>query len=305
LNYEEIGNFISELRKEKGLTQKTLAEKLKITDKAVSKWERGLGCPDVSILENLSNILDVSILEILKGRKINKELLNNYNNDYIIDTINYSKYQMQNKYKTIILNILTVFIIIIVGFLTILNIYHITYLKQTETYDFSNNDYIKGSKETLDKISKNIDTVKTSTLIFTEKENGQLLKTVEEQYKFYIDYPILNYEGKVDFTINDLYILDHLEENNLDIYYAYEILEKYNTNLKGYKEHYLMNSMYKGYSNLNSYNETFNAYKYRINNADSFDYISNIETRIFQAIYNIEELLILTDNIIKVGAQNE
>lgn len=305
MNYEEIGNFISELRKEKGLTQKSLAEKLKVTDKAVSKWERGLGCPDVSILEDLSNVLDVSILEILKGRKINKEILNNYSNDYIIDTINYSKHEIQNKYKTIVLNILTIIIIVVVSILTILNIYHICYLKQTETYDFSSNDYIKNVKETLNKINKNIDTIKTSKLLFTEKENGQLLKTVEEQYKFYIDYPILNYEGKVDFTINDLYILDHLDNDNLSIYFAYETLEKYNSNLKGYKEHYLMNLMYKGYNDLNSYNETFKAYKYRISNTDNPNYISKIESRIFQTIYNIEELLILTDNIIKVGAQNE
>ena len=52
MNYERIGKFIQEKRKEKGLTQKELAQKLNITDKAVSKWERGLGCPDVSILKN-------------------------------------------------------------------------------------------------------------------------------------------------------------------------------------------------------------------------------------------------------------
>ena len=302
MNYEEIGKFISECRKEKCLTQKSLAEKLKITDKAVSKWERGLGCPDVSILEDLSNVLEVSILEILKGRKINKEKLNSYSDDYIIDTINYSKHQINNKYKTIILNILTIIIIVIVGFLTILNINHILYLKQTVTYDFSSNDYIKNTKSILDKINKNIDTIKTSKLIFTEKENGQLLKTIEEQYNFYINYPIVNYEGKIDFTINDLYILDHLDEDNLNIYFAYEILEKYNTNLKGYKEHLIINILYKGYNNLNSYSATFNAYKYRINNTDSFNYINSIESRIFSTIYNIEELLILTDNIIKVGA---
>jgi len=66
MNCEKIGNLIASLRKEKGLTQKELGDKLGITDRAVSKWERGLGCPDVSLLEDLSKVLDISILEILK-----------------------------------------------------------------------------------------------------------------------------------------------------------------------------------------------------------------------------------------------
>ena len=70
MNYDKIGKIIQEKRKEKNLTQKELAEKIGVTDRAVSKWERGVGCPDVSILEILSKELDCSILEILKGRKI-------------------------------------------------------------------------------------------------------------------------------------------------------------------------------------------------------------------------------------------
>ena len=49
MNYEKIGEFISSKRKEKNMTQSDLAKKLGVTDKAVSKWERGLGCPDVSL----------------------------------------------------------------------------------------------------------------------------------------------------------------------------------------------------------------------------------------------------------------
>ena len=50
MNYDKIGKFITTLRKSKGLTQKDLANHLNITDRAVSKWERGKGCPDVSLL---------------------------------------------------------------------------------------------------------------------------------------------------------------------------------------------------------------------------------------------------------------
>ena len=67
MNYEKIGEFIALKRKEKNLTQKDLAKKIGVTDKAVSRWERGIGCPDVSILEILSKELDVFVLELLKG----------------------------------------------------------------------------------------------------------------------------------------------------------------------------------------------------------------------------------------------
>lgn len=68
-----FGKFIQALRKEKGLTQKELAEKLLISDKAVSKWERGLSLPDISLLIPLSKILDVTTTELLTGRKIDSD----------------------------------------------------------------------------------------------------------------------------------------------------------------------------------------------------------------------------------------
>ena len=67
MDKEKTGQLITELRKEKGMTQKQLADALNVTDKAVSKWERGLSFPDISMLEPLSELLDVSILELLAG----------------------------------------------------------------------------------------------------------------------------------------------------------------------------------------------------------------------------------------------
>ena len=69
----KFGAFIAQLRKEKGLMQKELAEKLYVSDKAVSKWERGLSIPDVTLLIPLSKILDVSVTELLECRRIPKE----------------------------------------------------------------------------------------------------------------------------------------------------------------------------------------------------------------------------------------
>ena len=65
----KIGKFISERRRIINLTQNELAKKLHITDKAVSKWERGLSLPDISVLIPLSEILDISLYELLRGGK--------------------------------------------------------------------------------------------------------------------------------------------------------------------------------------------------------------------------------------------
>lgn len=69
LDNGKIGSFIRELRKEKGLTQKDLADVLHITDRAVSKWERGLNAPDIALLEPLSEMLEVSVGELILGER--------------------------------------------------------------------------------------------------------------------------------------------------------------------------------------------------------------------------------------------
>ena len=67
MNQTEIGKFIARCRKEKGLTQTQLAEKLSITDRAVSKWETGRSMPDSSIMLKLCEILGVTVNELLSG----------------------------------------------------------------------------------------------------------------------------------------------------------------------------------------------------------------------------------------------
>lgn len=63
----KVGNLIKKLRKEKNMTQKQLSDEMNISDKTISKWERGLGCPDVSLLGELSKIFKVNIDKILSG----------------------------------------------------------------------------------------------------------------------------------------------------------------------------------------------------------------------------------------------
>ena len=73
MDKERIGEFIATLRKEQNLTQKQLADKICLTDKAVSKWERGMSYPDISMLEPLAEVLGVSILELIKGERLQKD----------------------------------------------------------------------------------------------------------------------------------------------------------------------------------------------------------------------------------------
>ena len=67
MNPEKVGSLICQLRKEKNMTQKQLADLLNISDKTVSKWERGGGCPDISLLGEISKIFNINIEKILLG----------------------------------------------------------------------------------------------------------------------------------------------------------------------------------------------------------------------------------------------
>lgn len=76
MNNEKMGQFISELRKSNQMTQKELAEKLDVSDKAVSKWERGQSYPDISLLSPLSDILGITTTELLNGERAGQEAIN-------------------------------------------------------------------------------------------------------------------------------------------------------------------------------------------------------------------------------------
>ena len=81
----KIGKFIAECRKQKKLTQLQLADKLGITDKAISKWERGIAMPDASIMLELCDILCISVNELLNGERISMENSNKKNEQLLLD----------------------------------------------------------------------------------------------------------------------------------------------------------------------------------------------------------------------------
>ncbi len=93
----KTGKFIAECRKKKNLTQMQLSEKLGITDKAVSKWERGIAMPDSSIMLELCDILGISVNELLSGEKISMENNNQKNEQLLLDMTK----ELERKNKTI------------------------------------------------------------------------------------------------------------------------------------------------------------------------------------------------------------
>ena len=97
MNQIKIGKFIADCRKKANLTQMQLAEKLGITDKAVSKWERGVAMPDTSIMLELCDILSISVNELLSGERINMENDNQKTEQLLLDMAK----ELEKKNKTI------------------------------------------------------------------------------------------------------------------------------------------------------------------------------------------------------------
>ena len=115
----KIGRFIAECRKRENLTQMQLAEKLNITDRAVSKWERGKAMPDSSIMLDLCKILKITVNDLLSGEMISME---NYNNEMENKLIEMVKEKEENDERLLllewvigILSILVLLIPIMIG----------------------------------------------------------------------------------------------------------------------------------------------------------------------------------------------
>ena len=91
-----FGLFVAEMRKENHMTQAELATKIEVTDKAVSRWERGLGFPDINSLEPLAEALGVSVLELMKSEKIVETNIQCGDADTVLtDTIKAVEHQKQ------------------------------------------------------------------------------------------------------------------------------------------------------------------------------------------------------------------
>lgn len=300
MNYQKIGNLISKLRKEKGLTQKELAEKLFITDRAVSKWERGLGCPDVSLLDDLSKILDVSIIEILQGEKLNQEEL--LKNENIIKSMNYFKDNLKTKLKKYF-NIFCILIILLISSIIIVNNFKSSYYL-TKTYNNTSDN--KEIKALINKTNNNIIKIETQQgnyekadydviISFTKKLKEDLKKENNLYYVEKKSYSYLDFIKYYELNQNFLYLNSLTGAKEI-----YKIIQNYDLNIIdsiGY---------YYSYTNiLMSENQDFskkliNPYIYGAKIDSSF--VTEINNYIKFKYYRDNMLL---ENIMKAGGINE
>ncbi len=274
MDYYRIGSFIAKARKEKKLTQKELADILHITDRAVSKWERGKGCPDISLLEDLSKILDVSIIEILKGEQTNKKT--KIDNEELIYSMNYVEMSLKEKISSIF-NIVSIVIIILISLIILFyNIKIYFYLNQNYYTNIAYSD-----EDSIDKFSNvenelniisndsgnySTDEYKTIMSYVNDIKNNN---DIDSDYKLFI---------KKNYTYQDIRDFTVKTDTNTNIYIIYfsieEILKKYDMEIN------IDTSSY--YDNINELKDFVYNY-YRYNYVYDFEY--NKSNYLRSAIY--------------------
>lgn len=199
---DTIGTLISEVRKEKGLTQQELADKIHVTKQAVSKWETGKGFPDITLLEPLSEALDISMSELISGKKI-------VSTESLLQTEEILKIlleQTKNKLKSQKMRMLAISTLIIVLIFFVVGIY----LKEINTirHTISNDDF-------------------KTCVIFDEKNDDSYMYLVTaSNYSTETNEIGKNYGFKTDYIeIINLEVVQEILDNRYDI-------DKFNEYLK-------------------------------------------------------------------------
>jgi len=307
MNNEKIGNFIKILRKEKNLTQKQLADQLNITDRAISRWERGVGCPDISLLEDLAKILDITVLELLKGERL-EEKTNLTNND-LIESIHFGKENIITILK-LITNYLTIFIITLLSLYILITNYksiHLLHLNNNYTnyLDERQNEITTPPTRSLETLEKElvtkIELISNNQGIYQEKDyitittHINLLKDQLSSQKNheYLQKKEYNYQELTNFYLDHQNILTPLVDNK-DLY---SIIISYQPSLSdnlitySRKEESLMEAYFQFFSYLKQPYYTRNILPYKNYQANPF--------LIIEYIY--EKELQLVNDLIKAG----
>ena len=299
MDNQKIGKFIAILRKENNLTQKDLAEKLGITDRAISKWERGLCCPDISLLDDLSKILKVSVLEILKGRKLEKD--EKVENKDLIETMSFYEKSGKDKVKNIINKISIIIVLLISSYLVYGNIKSIYLMnkKYKTSWDIIDSNIL------FDNTLNNIELILNNQGIYTNDDYDKIIKYVND-IKYFIDIENdkkmfekeeYNYKDIIKESTSTIYEVFgfNLPDNNI-----YEIIIKYDINkLKKANYHYSWRNEFLNVTNdiyvfLNS--------TYYYNKNINIDVAAKIKEKIFYKYFLYKMTL---EDIIEVGDINE
>lgn len=216
----KTGMIISDARKKLKMTQKDLADKLFVSDKAVSKWERGLCFPDISVLIPLTETLNISLYDLLRGEKVNKEEVE----ETLKNTINYSNNELKRKKKKYItissISILVVVVISIIAILVINNDRQLSGIIDRDT--IHNINYYSDYKTTInDENQEKLELIimklplKWKERTFQTKENeieidyDVSFKEVVKAYndKVYVNRAMINNSLVIFTTISDVNII--------------------------------------------------------------------------------------------------
>ena len=137
MDQEKIGKFISKVRKEKNITQEQLADKLHITNRAISKWENGLSVPDADLLIRLSEILEVSVSDLLGTNIEEKEADEIKSLSLKLESINLELARKKKQKETAI----SIVLIGIMGIATTLFVYLLLAHSPYQHFDYSDPEY--------------------------------------------------------------------------------------------------------------------------------------------------------------------
>lgn len=298
MNYDKIGKFIATSRKKKGLTQIELADKLNITDRAVSKWERGKGCPDISLLEDLSKILDVSIIELLKGEKMKKN--KSLEKEELLYSMNYAKESTKTKMYKMISNVIVTLITVII--LTIV-------FNNLKISVFFNHRYypnimivdVEGTKtgdKLFSNIEKQIELIKKGNINYSKDELNYIITIIEKD----LDEDIKLY-NKDYYTFNDIKKIVYRKSNGVN-----DIMK-----ITGYSMSYKTIALNNDiWSYVNSFYSYERELQYFVNNCYKYNYyydynkdesIGNQTSQYLYYKYNIYSLVL--DELKKVGEVDE
>ncbi len=313
MNYDKIGSFIQQKRKDKNLTQKQLAEKIGVTDRAISKWERGQGCPDVSILEVLSKELGCSILELLKGRKIENEVIPvTEADDYVRDSMNISKQVTKEKIISLFNKSIVASIIFIFVLLLYFNIVQIIYVNKEYTLSIDKETY-KRVTEIVDSINNNLNIIEQYKGIYMEDDYDKIVENLHsclDNIKNEKTYYYVLERKDIKYTVNDIFTYletDEIISAQLD---TTRILDKYSDDdLTSYYRDVITSGFLVSAYSADEF-VTFTSYQYRINpfiDDNEFYHVENRELR--HEIYKLEnklaQLEYMTELVIEVGDIHE
>ena len=203
MNQEKIGKFILELRREKNMTQQELADRIGVTDRAISKWENGRGLPDLSLMMPLCK--ELGITKLISGEQIEKEDYQSKLEENIFKTIDYTNKKIANKnkiFKIVVGTIIT--IVLIVGLMFFVDVNRM-----------NNNDPVVFSTWGF----------KYAPLVDFHEE--KIISEVENYLLEKLDNEPKHHENEKSFVSIRTYLIE--EKNNHKLYnvYAWVLEEKY------------------------------------------------------------------------------